>query len=465
MESVVDHQRQGHQRQGHQQPHQPGEQHQKNNDTVQIGGSIEERFEQELRETVGPSPVMSFAVEFPSNRVACFGSGTPQFTIRVCNEQGMQALESFDELAIAEAYMDGALDFIGSMLDGIHLRELLSDTNVLITAWRRLQPMLIGRTKSNEQWVQNHYDSDNIQLFYVDRDYNTYTPGLFEREDDALEVASERKHRHAFEGLGLKAGDRILEVGFGWGSFLRYAARRGVHVTGLTLSRHQLAYVKERFINQEGLDAELIYTDFFEYEPTEKFDGVVMIGVIEELADYAGVLERIARWLKPGKKVYIDFMAATRDFLFPSFVSKYIYQGITCRVYLPKFVEAVTQSPFELEAIHNDRRNYYLTAKNWYQRFEENADKVRETYGERTYRMFRMYLAGAAHMLDHPSHLTTAYRVFLELPADHLELEGKSGMRAWFETGQRHRLTTRIRHTWNTVRQALPNTWPGSRRS
>lgn len=455
MESFVDYQQQQQQQQGQGQP------------AVRLGEMTEEQFEQHVREAVGPAPVLSFAVEFPGGRVAQFGPETPQFTIRACNERGLKALQSFDELTIAEAYMDGELDFVGSMMDGVYLRELLSDKNALITAWRRLQPVLMGRIKSNEQWVQNHYDSDNIQLYYVDRDYNTYTPGLFEHADDALEVASERKHRHAFEGLGLKAGDRILEVGFGWGSFLRYAARRGVHVTGLTLSRHQLAYVTERFIEGEGLNAELIYTDFFEYEPAEKFDGIVMIGVIEELADYAGVMERIARWLKPGKKVYIDFMAATRDFVFPSFVSKYIYQGITCRVYLPKLVEAVTQSPFELEAIYNDRRNYYLTAKNWYERFEENAEDVRKTYGERTYRMFRMYLAGAAHMLNHPSHLTTAYRVFLELPADHLELQGKSGMRAWFDSTHRHRqrLTTKIRHTWNTVRQALPATWPSTRRS
>src|SRR5262249_20794427 len=152
----------------------------------------------------------------------------------------------------------------------------------------------------------------------------------------------------AFEGLGLKANDRILEVGFGWGSFLRYATRRGVHVTGITLSRHQLAYVTENLVNKEGLAADLIYTDFFEYEPEEKFDGIVMIGVIEELADFDGVMQRIWKWLKPGKRVYIDFMAATQDFVFPSFVTKYIYQGITCRVYMPKFIEAVTHSPFEL---------------------------------------------------------------------------------------------------------------------
>jgi cyclopropane fatty-acyl-phospholipid synthase-like methyltransferase len=100
-----------------------------------------------------------------------------------------------------------------------------------------------------------------------------------------------------------------------------------------------------------------------------------------------------------------------------AFISQHIYQGGTSRVYMPKFTEAVTKSRFELLAVHNDRRNYYLTAKTWMERYEQNRDEIREKFGERTYRKFRLYLAGAAYTLNHPSHLATAYRVFLELAA------------------------------------------------
>ncbi len=382
--------------------------------------SADQRRAAWLRRLLGSSPRIPWGIRFESGHTATFGEGTPAFRLVVADREGWLAVRSLDELRVCEAYMDGHLDFEGDMRAAVAMRDLLDDRNVWISAWRRIQPLLVGRTKANEAWVQNHYDSDNIQLIYVDRDHRTYTPGVFEREDESLEVASERKHRLAFEGLGLAAGDRILEVGFGWGSFLGYAARRGVQVTGLTLSRHQLAWVREKLIEKEKLDAETVYSDFFAWEPPPavRYDAIVMIGVIEELADYDGVMRRISRWLKPGKKAYIDFMAATEDFVFPAFVSKYIYQGATCRVYLPKFVEAVTRSPFELLAIHNDRRNYYLTSKAWFERYEQNAEAVRARYGERTYRMFRMYLAGTAEMLDSPTHLTTAYRVFLQLPSD-----------------------------------------------
>jgi cyclopropane-fatty-acyl-phospholipid synthase len=99
-------------------------------------------------------------------------------------------------------------------------------------------------------------------------------------------------------------------------------------------------------------------------------------------------------------------------------MTKYIYQGLTSRVYFPKFVEAVTKSPFEIVSVVNDRRNYHLTIQHWFQRFEKNQSQIRQRFGERVYRMYRLYLAGVSCMLDHPSHLTTAYRVLLELPTD-----------------------------------------------
>ena len=66
--------------------------------------------------------------------------------------------------------------------------------------------------------------------------------------------------------------------------------------------------------------------------------------------------------------------------------------------------------------MYNDRRNYYLTSKRWYERYEENRDEIRARFGERMFRLFRLYLAGNPVMLDDPSHFATAYRLFLERP-------------------------------------------------
>ena len=363
-------------------------------------------------------PRAACRITFPSGACLRIGEEPAGLTLEIRTRRGLQAIRSLNELRICEAYMDDDIDIGGDLQKALALRDLLEDQDLWITAWRRIQPLLVGRSKAQESWVHNHYDSDNLQLYFLDTAYNTYTPGVFEREDESLEAASERKHRLAFEGLGLKTGDRVLDIGCGWGSFLRYAARRNVHVTGITLSRHQLGWVQENLIDREHLPAALHYGNFFEFEAERQFDAVSMLGVIEELADYPRALAHVACLVKPGGRVYLDFMAATQDFVFPAFISKYVYQGGTSRVYLPKFVEAATRSPFEIVRIDNDRRNYHLTAQHWFDNFERNRAAIRERFGERTYRMYRLYLAGMPQMLDCDTHLTTAYRVMLELPAD-----------------------------------------------
>jgi cyclopropane-fatty-acyl-phospholipid synthase len=172
-------------------------------------------------------------------------------------------------------------------------------------------------------------------------------------------------------------------------------------------------------IAAENWTADIQYKDFFEYEPDEQFDGIVLNGVIEELRDFPAVMERLARWVKPGKRVYLDFMAATEHFRFPAFISKYVYRGAVCRVYMPRFVEAVTNSPLQMLSVYNDRRNYYLTARHWFENLERNRDQVRDRFGELPYRLYRLYLGGTVNMLDDPDHFTTAYRVLLERPTDY----------------------------------------------
>lgn len=364
------------------------------------------------------APPIPFEIRYPSGHVSRIGNGEPEFCIDIHTGRGLAALGSFDELRICEAYMADDINFRGDLQKAAALRDMLDDQNLWVTLWRKLQPLVIGLDKAQEAWVSNHYDSENLQLYFLDSAYNTYTPGDFVSGEESLEEASERKHRSAFEGLHLRPGDRLLDVGFGWGSFLRYSARRGVHVTGISLSKHQLAFVQEKLIDREGLPAKLHYGNFFDFETGERFDGVSMLGVMEELADYPKTMERVARFVKPGGRVYLDFVAGTRDFVFPAFMTKYIYQGLTSRVYFPKFVEAVTKSLFEIVTVVNDRRNYHLTIQHWFKRFEKNQSEIRQRFGERVYRMYRLYLAGVSLMLDHPSHLTTAYRVLLELPAD-----------------------------------------------
>ena len=357
---------------------------------------------------------MCVAIRTRDGKVARLGDGEPSFEIRVINDAGMAALRSLNELKICEAYVRGDLDFEGDLIGALELRQVLSDRQRLIRLWASLQPRLLGRRRLNPEWVAKHYDSNNIQLMAVDRIFNTYTPGIYETENDTLEEGATRKLEAAFRALRLKPGDSVLDVGCGWGGFLRYCAREGVTATGITLSRHQLEFARER-LREDELVATVRYQDFFSFAPGERFTGISMMGVLEDLSDYRFVLRQITQWLNPGGLVYCDFAAGNRQFQLPSFVTKHVWPGAFRLVSMPEFTEAVSESGFEILEVHNDRRNYETWAKVGHARWLERRDEVVDLAGEDVWRLMRVLFAATAHMMGRASKNVSAYRVVLEL--------------------------------------------------
>jgi cyclopropane-fatty-acyl-phospholipid synthase len=345
------------------------------------------------------------------------GNGEPAFELHVRNGRGAKALQSLDELAIAEAYVRGDLDIEGDAVRAMWFRNLLSDDRLWIKTWRRLQPLLLGRERLNPDWIAKHYDSGNIQLLFIDRDYRAYTPGIFESEDDTLETSTRRKYDFAFEQLGLKEGDEVLDVGHGWGGFLQYCSGRGVRGQGITLSKDQFGYVTG-LIRDRGLDAQVLYQDFFTYQPGRRFDAISLMGVIEDLSDYPRVLERLAELVKPGGRIYLDYASGKVPFGTSSFITKYVWPGTFRMTYLPELMAALDRSVIQLVGVWNDRRNYHLWAKHGHQRWVENKEEVLRTASEETWRLFRLLLAGTAGVMNDPVWSVTAYRMVLELPGD-----------------------------------------------
>ena len=359
----------------------------------------------------------AFCLVQPNGIAIDFGNGEPAFTLRTHNVSGLDALASLDALTIAHAYMDGDLDIEGDLLAALSYQERLGDFHPAIYLWRRVKPILLGRPRVNPAWIALHYDAQNAQLHAAESTWHTYTPGVYSSDDEALESGADRKLTLAFEALRLERGQRLLEVGCGWGGMLRYSAKRGVQVTGLTLSRLQKEFVEQRIV-EEQLPAEVHYQDFFTFRPIERFDAVSMMGVIEDLSDYRTVMRLLSHWLKPGGRVYLDFAAERKRFDTHSFVTKHIWPGTFRMVFMPEFMEAVRESPFELMRVDNDRHNYYLWARRMSERWMRNRLQVEAEHGARLWRTFLLLFAGVAAMMGRRSHSATAYRVLLELPAD-----------------------------------------------
>lgn len=341
------------------------------------------------------------------------GNGEPALSVHVRNARGARALASLSNLAICEAYIREDLDFEGDLIAASQFQQLLSDRQFGIKAWRRIKPLLVGREKVNPDWIAKHYDMNNIQLMAADKEYHTYTPGTYASDDDTLEAGAHRKLETAFDFLRLEEGMTLLDVGCGWGGMLRFSARRGVQATGITLSRHQFAFDTE-LIASEGLNATVLYQDFFTYQPAEQFDAVSMMGVIEDLSDYPRVMRRLVDLVRPGGRVYLDFASARNRFGTSSFITKYIWPGTFRMVPLPELLEAVTDAPFEIKELHNDRHNYHLWAKEMYRQWMELKDAVVATANEQVWRTQRIMQAGTAGVMANPACGVNAYRLVLE---------------------------------------------------
>jgi cyclopropane-fatty-acyl-phospholipid synthase len=376
-----------------------------------------------LAQRLARSPI-GVTIELPGGERSSFGPGGEVVAVSVANERGLAALGSLAELRIVEAYLDGDIDLEGDLIAAMDLRKLLFDLQLARRTWALVEPRIRGRSRVDPGYVARHYDSANIQLLAIDDRYQVYTPGIYTDERDSLEDAAERKLEAAFASLGLRPGSSVLDVGCGWGGFAAYCARRGVEVTGLSLSRHQLDYARRRLAD-EGLEANLLYQDFFAYRPHRRFDAITLMGSIEELADYGRVMRSLAAWLAPGGRVYLDFASADRPFGISSFVTKYVWPGPFRLVYLPAFTRALARHHFDLVEVHNDRRNYYLWARNGYERWTARRAVALERADERTYRLIRLLMASTAHLMSPRSRWATAYRMVVA-PREGAALESRT---------------------------------------
>lgn len=342
------------------------------------------------------------------------GEGSQTVEVRVRTRAGARALRSMSELDIADAYVRDDLDIDGDLVLAMSLRDLLTDVKPWIRLWARVQPALLGRTRCNPSWIARHYDAGNVQLLAADADFNTYTPGIYEDDGDSLEVGARRKLDQALAALQVGAGAAVLDVGCGWGGFLRHCAGRGLNATGITLSRHQFEYASSRIPQDAPGRVEVQLADFFSYEPGRRFDGITMMGVIEDLSDYPRVVRRVSRWLEPGGRVYCDFASANVPFSTSSFVTRHIWPGTFRMVYLPQLTQALATSQLDILEMRNDRRNYHLWTLKLHERWMRRRAEVVEAASEETWRLFRLLYAGVASIMSPLTERATAYRMVLE---------------------------------------------------
>ena len=331
------------------------------------------------------------------------GSG-PQVALRFTTRAAERGVILDPELKLGESYMDGTLIVeCGTIADAL---AVLQSPAAEPPLWSRPQQLLryLYRRLAQLNWrrrarrnVAHHYDlDDRLYSLFLDAE-RQYSCAYFETPDQSLDDAQLAKRRHLAAKLLTQSGQRVLDVGCGWGGLALYLAENcGARVTGITLSEHQLAAARARAA-EKGLAASADFRLQDYREAAGPFDRIVSVGMFEHVGvgfydeffhkcraaladDGVMLLHAIGRSEGPG--------------VTNPWIGKYIFPG----GYIPALSEvlpAVERAGLLVTDIEILRLHYAETLKAWRQRFLAHRDEVERIYDRRFVRMWEFYLAAS----------------------------------------------------------------------
>jgi cyclopropane-fatty-acyl-phospholipid synthase len=343
----------------------------------------------------------------PDGNTETFGGSEPGPTaaIRITEPALERRVLLNTELAFAEGYMDGAVTVEPGKLDDLmllfrlnkrHVNRLPGQTVVRILGnWARF--LLRNAPWQARRNAAHHYDIGNdLYRLFLDEDMQ-YSCGYFETGTETLDQAQLAKKRHIAAKLRLEPGQRVLDIGCGWGGMALYLAQvADVEVLGITLAEEQLKLARQR-AEAAGL-ARKVRFELLDYRKLDQtFDRIVSVGMMEHvgaasLGDYFQVVnDRLA---PDGVALIHSIMTMARPGPTSRFTTKHIFPG----GYLPALSEtmaAISEARLWLLDCEILRKHYAFTLEHWAKRFAANRDKARAMHDERFCRMWELYLSGS----------------------------------------------------------------------
>ncbi|MDM0044496.1 cyclopropane-fatty-acyl-phospholipid synthase family protein [Variovorax dokdonensis] len=327
-------------------------------------------------------------------------------TVHVHRWRALRRLLSQGDLGWAESYCDGdwsTPDLVGVLEFGLANESAMGNTltgNWLARAWTRVRHLLNANTPAGSRRnISAHYDLGNTFYGTWLDPQMIYSSAIYAPGDLSLEQAQERKLSRIESLLQLEGGERVLEIGCGWGALaMKLAANPGVHVTGVTLSREQLAHANAQ-VEAAGLrqSVELRLQDYRDIEGT--FDRIVSIEMLEAVgqAYWPRYFQTLRDRMKPGgtavvQVILIDdahFDAYSRN---PDFIQRHVFPGgmLPCDAALRQQAQ---QAGLQLECTDRFGASYARTVQEWRQRFEAAWPLLRPLgFDERFRRMWNYYL-------------------------------------------------------------------------
>lgn len=313
-----------------------------------------------------------------------------------------------------EAYLDGKLDipdmdaFLDARADLV--KYSLTEDHVKFFFTRFIPEVVIHSKAQDERIVRDHYDrgDDFFAAFLGDR--MVYTSGIFANESTTLEQAQDEKIDLVCRKLMVQPGDRLLDIGCGWGTLAMRAAKKwGADATGVTISKNQTAFGNGR-IEKAGVKerARILCTDYREI-PNQKFDKISSLEMVEhvgvkniplycktvyDLLEDDGLF--LLQWtgLRRGGAMGVPVIGLRpEDLIWGLFMNKYIFSGADASLPLSEMCKYMEKAGFEIQSAENISVHYAVTIEKWHKNWQANKDQVLKTYGERWYRLWHLFLA------------------------------------------------------------------------
>ena len=401
-----------------------------------------------VAELFGPSRDRLFTVRYWDGFEELSGAGPPRFTLVFRRPAALRRmLLPPTEMRLAEAFLRDDFDVDGDLeaaaglaavlaerlrsprrllrLAGLLLRFPQRDSasedgsvpDLRAAASQRWRRLLAGRRHARErdaQAIKRHYDVGNdFYALWLDEN-QAYSCAYFATGNEDLDEAQEAKFDLICRKLRLRAGERLLDIGCGWGGLLRFAARRyGATTLGITLSDAQAASARER-IARDGLGdrCTVKVSDYRDLSPDLVFDKVVSVGMFEHvgaqhLDTYFAAAQRLTRpgglFLNHGI-ISLDDARDRRGVSAPPrrlwgmgrFIDRYVFPDGEL-VTLARAIGASEAAGFETRDVESLREHYAETLRHWVRRLERRSVEARALVGEATVRVWRLYMAASAH--------------------------------------------------------------------
>ena len=261
--------------------------------------------------------------------------------------------------------------------------------------------VLVHTPAADRKTVTGHYDRGNDFFHAFLDDIMVYTSAFFESQGDSLEQAQLRKLDVVAEKIQLKPGERLLDIGCGWGTLVAHMAERhGADATGVTLAKRQAEFGTER-INQKGLagKARILTLDYRQI-PKERWNKITVL----EMAEHVGIrkfqkfMRQLNSMLEDDGLLFLQIAGLRRnwtpeDFTWGLFMSKYVFPGADASMPLSFVCKHLEKAGFEIHSVENIGIHYSMTIDRWYRNWLRNREAVVKAYGERWFRLWEVFLA------------------------------------------------------------------------